>query len=188
MMRAASAVVFLIAFLPADVLGQISSEDRYRILPHFGVQFFSTDRAGFFVGMTYRPSFESDREAFWAPVLGGEVGIAGGQLNLGLSRYFRPVISDVGGIGSANSAHVRDHGTEVSGQTKVQLSTCNPDLATQHRSPKSLTVRLEGGPICHAYEKTCPISAKELNAEMGENPVPILGGNLTEDICWQERD
>ncbi len=103
MMRAVSAVVFLIAVLPADVLGQISPEDRYRILPHFGFQFFSTDRAGFFAGMTYRPSFESDREAFWAPVLGGEVGIAGGQLNVGLSRYFRPAISDVGGIGSAIS-------------------------------------------------------------------------------------
>ena len=76
------------------------SNDRYAIVPHFGLQFFSTDRVGLFAGLSYRPSLESDRTSFWAVAAGGELGIAGGQLNVGVARHLRPAIADVGGLGA----------------------------------------------------------------------------------------
>jgi len=89
----------LLLSLPRTALTQ-GAHDRYTLLPHIGLQFFSTDRLGLFGGVTYRPSLESDRERFWAAALGGELGIAGGELNLGVARHLRPIISDVGGLGS----------------------------------------------------------------------------------------
>ncbi len=97
-MRTAILATLLIS-VPRIALTQ-GAQDRYTLLPHVGLQAFSTDRLGLFGGVTYRPSLESDREGFWAAALGGELGIAGGELNLGVARHLRPIISDVGGLGS----------------------------------------------------------------------------------------
>jgi hypothetical protein len=98
-MRHLTVVAALVATVPASAVSQ-AYDDRYRPLPHFGLQFFSVDRAAVFGGVTYRPSFETGRRAFWAVAAGAQVGVAGGALNIGLARHLRPVISDVGGIGS----------------------------------------------------------------------------------------
>ena len=97
-MRTAILATLLLS-LPRCALTQ-DAHDRYALLPHVGLQFFSTDRVGLFGGVTYRPSLESDRERFWAAALGGEIGIAGGALNLGVARHLRPVSPDVGGLGA----------------------------------------------------------------------------------------
>jgi hypothetical protein len=101
-MKNAILVAALVATVLANAVAQ-AYEDRYRLLPHFGLQFFSVDRAALFGGVTYRPSFATERGAFWAVAAGAQVGIAGGALNIGLARHLRPVISDVGGIGSGIS-------------------------------------------------------------------------------------
>jgi hypothetical protein len=93
----------LASMLSATTLGGQEPAAR-SIMPVFGLHALSTTIAALDVGITFRP--DGLGPPFWAPVAGGEIGIAGVQARLGVGRYWPPH-TDWGGPGAERTLRLQ---------------------------------------------------------------------------------